>query len=367
MKLCIIYNFAQHYRAGIFTLIDRVYDCDWFFGKFMDDVRKMDYGLLGGRVTELDGWEWHGIEYQKGILSLLRSGYDAFILLGQTKTLSTWRFALRARLFYPGKKVYFWTHGFYGKESGVECFVKRIFFKLPTGGIFTYGDHARQLMIEQGIHPDRIHTIHNSLDYDKQLLLRNSGLGSSIYPDHFGNDNPVVIFIGRLTPVKKLDMLVEAVALLKKQGRCCDLVFVGDGTERKHLEAVVAAEGLSAVTWFYGACYDEKINAELIYNADLCVAPGNVGLTAIHTMVFGTPVVSHDDFARQMPEFEAIKPMRTGQFFQQGNVSSLASVIDGWLLSNGNRRETIRRYCYEEIDSNWTPEFQISVIKEHIR
>lgn len=36
--------------------------------------------------------------------------------------------------------------------------------------------------------------------------------------------------------------------------------------------------------WFYGSCYDEQTNAELIYNADMCVAPGNVGLTAIHAM-----------------------------------------------------------------------------------
>ena len=52
--------------------------------------------------------------------------------------------------------------------------------------------------------------------------------------------------------------------------------------------------------------YDENEIGDLIYNADLCVSPGNVGLTAIHTLTYGTPVLSHANFPNQMPEFEAI-------------------------------------------------------------
>lgn len=64
MKLCIVYNFAQHYRTNIFTLIDKTFDCDWVFGDAMSDVKKMDYKLLHGKVTETNtknllwGWYW---------------------------------------------------------------------------------------------------------------------------------------------------------------------------------------------------------------------------------------------------------------------------------------------------------------------
>lgn len=64
MKLCIIYNFAQHYRTNIFTLIDKTFNCGWVFGDAMSDVKKMDYALLTGCVTEthtrrlLGGWYW---------------------------------------------------------------------------------------------------------------------------------------------------------------------------------------------------------------------------------------------------------------------------------------------------------------------
>lgn len=40
MKLCIIYNFAQHYRTNIFTLIDKTFNCGWVFGDAMSDVKK---------------------------------------------------------------------------------------------------------------------------------------------------------------------------------------------------------------------------------------------------------------------------------------------------------------------------------------
>lgn len=57
-------------------------------------------------------------------------------------------------------------------------------------------------------------------------------------------------------------------------------------------------------------------NAEFIYNADLCVSPGNVGLTAMHSLVFGCPVITHNCFEWQMPEFEAIQPGITGDFLR---------------------------------------------------
>lgn len=31
-KLCLLYNFAPKYREGIFTLIDKEFDCKWYFG-----------------------------------------------------------------------------------------------------------------------------------------------------------------------------------------------------------------------------------------------------------------------------------------------------------------------------------------------
>lgn len=368
MKLCLIYNFAQHYRTDIFKFISKEFDCDFVFGDSMSDVKKMDYSLLHGDVKETHtrrlsgGWYW-----QPGVISKLKQGYTHYILLGETRALSTWMFCLLARLFYPKKKVYFWSHGWYGKETLMEKLIKKLLFHLPNGGIFLYGNYARNLMIKEGFSSDKLFVIHNSLAYDKQLEIRKHLSHSDIYRNHFKNDNNNLIFIGRLTKVKRIDILIDAVDLLKKQGHEYNLTLVGDGTEMETLQNKVHAQGLQENVWFYGACYDEKENATLIYNADLCVSPGNVGLTAMHVMMFGCPVITHDNFPYQMPEFEAIQRNITGDFFKQGDTVSLASTIDKWFATNISNRERIRQASYNEIDTSWTPQYQIKVLKEVLK
>jgi glycosyltransferase involved in cell wall biosynthesis len=365
-KLCCIFTTAPHYRGAIYKLIDKNYRCYWFFNDCETNIKRLDYNIFEGPVTVLKHRKLpFGFTYQKGMLSLLFKPYDRYFVFLYSNSISTWLFLFLSK-FFPRKRVYGWTHGWYGKETKTGAFIKKLVFK-RADEIFTYGNYARELMIKEGFKAEHIHTLHNSLDYERQVELRNTRLESKIFQNHFGNDNPVLIFIGRLTPIKKLDMLILAIADLKAKGEVYNLVFVGDGLEKQKLESLALKLKVVEQIWFYGACYDEKTNAELIFNADLCVAPGNVGLTAMHTMVFGTPVISHNDFPYQMPEFEAIKSSFTGDFFINNNLSSLVDAISKWFKQNVNRRDEIRRNCYEEIDTQWNPNFQISIIKNVIK
>ena len=143
------------------------------------------------------------------------------------------------------------------------------------------------------------------------------------------------------------------------------MTYIGDGPKKAELEALVQESGLKDNVWFYGACYDEKQISQLIYNADLCVSPGDIGLTAIHSMTFGTPVITHNDFSHQGPEFEAIDDGRTGTFYQVNDVDDLANCIQTW-LNNGLNREQIRQNCYEVIDNKYNPHRQVEMIRKVI-
>ena len=367
MELCIIYNYAQHYRSSIFELIDQEFDCDFIFGNSYLDVKKMDYSLLTGRVIEVPTIKIGPWSYRPGIQKLLWQKYDSYILLGETHVLSTWLFCIRARLFHPKKKIYFWSHGWYGKERFHERVLKRFFFHLPNGGIFLYGNYARDLMIKEGFDPDRLYVIHNSLAYNQQLAIRKDLMLTGIYSNHFGNTNPNLFFVGRLTKVKKLDQVIRALYVLNTQGQQYNMTIVGAGETEADLKRLVTKLGLESQVWFFGPCYDETVLGEMIYNADLCVSPGNVGLTAMHAMVFGTPVLIHNDFANQMPEFEAIHDGETGAFFKIDDISSLADGISEWFAQKGDKREDVRKACMKEIDENWTPQFQIEVLKKYLK
>lgn len=368
MKLCVIYNRAAFYRTAIFLKIDQTYDCDWYFGQADGAIKSMDYSLLNGKVTECErkklpaGWAW-----QKGVVGLLGcKKYDIYLMLGQTKDLSTWVFCVLARLFHRKKYIYFWSHGFYGKETWAEHIIKKALFKMPNGGSFLYGNYARDLMIKDGFAPQKLFVIHNSLDHDKQVVIRNKLGITSIYTDYFGNNNPNLIFVGRLTKVKKLHMILEAMAILHDKGCEYNMTFIGDGEIGDELKKMTKELSLVKNVWFYGACYDEQKLGEMIYNADLCIAPGNIGLTAMHCMVFGTPALTHDDFSHQMPEFEAICEGKTGLFFKNNDINSLAESIKYWFEQKSKKREEIREACIKEIDEKWTPEFQIDVIKRNL-
>ena len=362
MKCCLIYNFAQHYRTNIFTLMDQNMDIDFYFGDKYLNVKKMDYSLLNHKVTEVRNKRLGPIGWQTGIVKLVLKNYDTYIMLGEPMVISTWLVLLLGRLM--GKKIYFWTHGWYGKETFIKIIIKKIFFGLANGCLL-YGNYAKELMIKEGFNSRKLTVIHNSLLYDKQISIRECLKKNDLFVKYFKNGNPVVVFIGRLTSVKKLDQLLLAQHLCEKRGFFFNVAFIGDGQTKKDLESLANELGTIKRVWFYGPSYNEEELSNILYNADLCVAPGNIGLTAMHAMVYGCPCISHNDFKWQMPEFEAIKDGVTGTYFERNNIKSLADSIEKWLRNVD--RDKIRVSCFKEIDEEWNPHKQLVLIKKAIK
>lgn len=362
-NICFFNRSSVHYRKNIWLLMDKELPCDFYFG----DSRPGNIEPVPYELFEHFKGEFHNVNigrfyWQKGTLKLLKSEYTDIITPAEPLCLSSWLLILFAKLYH--KNIYTWTHGAYGNENGIRRWmIKRKIKHLK--GCFLYGEYAKNILVKWGVPEDKLHVVYNSLSYDEQLLIRNSLVQSDFYQKHFGNNYPNIVFIGRLTQVKKLDQIIKAVAKLKELGLSYNLTFVGDGVERQKLENLSVSLGIEANTWFYGACYDEKKNAELLYNADFCVSPGNVGLTAMHAMTFGCPVISHDNFPMQMPEFEAIEDGKTGTFFHENDVDSLVDSIKRW-QTNCADREVVRRNCYKVIDEKYNPHKQIEILKSTI-
>ena len=362
-KICQIYNIPSHYRAPIYQLIDNSFDSDYYFGFSKDGIKEMNLNLLKGTIYRVSYNYFLGCYYLGGIAFLDVRKYNSIIAVGEIRNISIWILAIRMFLFHKTKKLYFWSHGMYGKENVIKRMIIKLFYRLPRGGVFLYGYYARELLIQQGISKNKLHVIHNSLDYNKHLEIRSKLSDTDIYLKHFGNNRDTLIFIGRLTKVKRIDLLLKALALLKSKGLIYNLTIVGQGTEFDFLRNLVAELDIVSQVWFYGESYDEYINAQLLYSASLCVSPGNVGLTAIHALTFGCPVLTHNDFRWQMPEFEAIKPGVTGDLYIANNIQSLAERIQAW-LNIDVPRENIRQACYNEIDLCWNPSYQLNIIKQ---
>ncbi|WP_246388508.1 glycosyltransferase family 4 protein [Algoriphagus iocasae] len=333
---------------------------DFYFGNKIDgSIAKLDYSKLSNFRGELRNITliFKPFYYQIGAFKLLFKKYDKFLLLGEYYCVSTWLILIFGKIL--NKKVFLWTHGWYGNESFIKGFVKKVFFKMADG-LFLYGDYAKKLMISEGFDGSTLHVVYNSLDYDQQFAIRKRIQLSSVFKGHFLNNNPNLIFIGRLTKIKRLDLLIEAVSLCSLSGNAVNLTIIGDGDELSFLEVLVRNYNLNV--WFYGPCYEEEKIAELVYNADLCVSPGNVGLTAMHSLGYGTPVITHNDFTNQMPEFEAIAPGETGDFFEYQDINSLHNKIITWLDDKSGKRELVRQNCFKMIDLKYNPKYQSELI-----
>lgn len=366
-ELYIINTFAPKYREAIFSEIDRTWDCHWYFGENDTDIKGMPKGILKKEKYVKTRNIFRSLKWQKGTTGLIRKkDCTQMLVLGEPKILSTWWILLQKKLFFPKKKIYLWTHGWYGRENFAKKWLKRMYFGMADH-ILTYGDYARRQAIQQGFKSHKITPIHNSLDYENQKRIRKNLDISNVYHVHFGNENPTLLFVGRLTREKRIDLLIEAINILDHDNSPVNLILIGDGTETGSLKKLVDKYGLKDRVWFYGACYDDSEIASLIYNASLCISPGNVGLTAMHSMAFGTPVVTHNCFPYQGPEFEAIIPGKTGAFFKHNDVDSLVTEVRKWLNHNPTERESTRKFCYEVVEKEWSVDFQMARFKEIIK
>jgi len=360
-KICIITNYGSHYRQPIYKMLDSAFDCTFSFGNECEgSIKKMDYSQLSN-VEEHSTKRFGPFLYQKGISRYCRENYDAIIATGVINDIGVWQLLIAARIHR--KKVYLWTHGWYGREGFFKKCVKRVFFGLASG-VLTYGNYARNLMIENGYSPDKVTTIYNALDYDTQLSYRKKIVSTGLYANHFSNNNPNIIYMGRLHARKKLDMILQVAKKASDAGHPFNVTFIGGGSSESDLQSLSESLELNDLVWFYGPCYEEKLLSELIYDADVCVSPGDVGLTSIHCLMYGCPIITHDNFTRQMPEFEAIKDGVTGAFYKYGDLESLYETLSYWLEHTD--REKVRAAAYKEIDENWNPHNQIRIFKDLI-
>lgn len=353
MKKICIFGGSSLYRLPIYNQMSKEIGCDFYVVE--DDpsigIKAYDKCLLTNFKGSLQQKKIVGdFFWLKGAAKLFWKDYDVFVL-GGPFCLSYWFFIILS--WFSNKKVATWSHGMYGRETGVRKLIKVLYYKCCCMN-FVYNDRAQSLMYECGISKTSICTVYNSMDTDHDVSLRDGLQKTDVYTEYFKNNYPVVIFVGRVIKDKQLDIMIKAMPILHESG--CDVNFfvVGQDVDGVNLNDIAKEYGVSDQVYLLGPCYDEQRLSNFYYNADLCVSPGPVGLTAISSMSFGCPVISHDDFSHQGPEFESIVRGKTGDFFKHNDVEDLAKVIINWFNTHSTTdKGLIKKNTLAEIDAKW--------------
>jgi len=139
-----------------------------------------------------------------------------------------------------------------------------------------------------------------------------------------GSSAPLVMFLGKLTPRKRVDVLARAFAELDR--RDARLVVAGnDMGAGTSAQALVHELGIAARTIFTGLLRGRE-RLEALADADVLVYPSQdeiFGLVPLEAILSGTPVVVADDSGCG----EIVSRTGGGRLVPAGNVNALARAI----------------------------------------
>ena len=367
-NIYIFSNIYPKYRKEIWDRLhkDENHNISFFFStKTIDNVAivsiKEEYSVKDqkafNKINNIFLGKW--LIWQTGVLSRTFDRNSAVIYLGEMTIISTWiaSFILRLR----GVKVLFWGHGIYGNENRIKLLLRNIFLRLANHNL-VYEKRAKKIMLENGFKQSKISVVYNSINYEQQLNLFQE-LEKEKKNSIFKNNYPVLLFIGRLTKQKKINQLIEAVKILNEKLNF-NLLIIGEGEEKLNLEELAQELIKENRCVFYGKSYNEDELSRLIYNSDLTVSPGNVGLTAIHSLSYGTPVCSHSNLSNQMPEVESIIEGENGFLFKENDVQSIVDGITNWF---DKKKSIDKKKIRELVDKYYNPTYQKDIILKSIR
>lgn len=309
-----------HYRVPFYNALEELRPRDWSFDVVFDPTE-----LTAPRFFKeaLDPTEF-------AFSRLSTTTHQAKLLGKQATYQSFWRQAGRYdlvivenainNLTYPlcqlhqlrGVRFAYWGHG---RDMEVQSpgLAKRTGEKLKLAlvrradGFFAYTPGVKQYLEAQQIDSKKIFVLNNTIDIAQQRqafeawLPRRAALRAELGA-RLGIDDPrVLLFVGRFTPNKRLDFLLDAFALLRARDPRFGLVLVGPGAHE-----VPPIPGMEA----RGSIVELEQLAPIYVAADLFAFPGAVGLAPFQALCYDLPVLTIDSPIHG-PEIEYLTPANT--------------------------------------------------------
>ncbi|UCD15410.1 MAG: glycosyltransferase [Candidatus Omnitrophota bacterium] len=154
----------------------------------------------------------------------------------------------------------------------------------------------------------------------------------------------VILFVGRLIPVKGVRYLIEAIKILKQKNLNTKLILIGDGKDRLKLAKLVEKLGLNIDITFLGKINNEDIPKYMV-NADVFILP---------SLSEGFPMVILEAFASGLPII-ATKVGGISEIIKEG--------VNGFLVKPRDPEAIAERVIYLLQDDH----LKNKIIQENIR
>ena len=345
MKIGILASHPIQYQAPIFRELARHAELRVFFAHRQSAAGQANAGY--GTAFEWDIDLLHGYESNfleniasrpdtarflgcntPAIFAAVRQGdFDAFIVTGWN-LLSYWQAVMACRLYRVPVLVRGDSH-LETPRSTFKKYLKSLLYPLLLkcfSGFLYVGRKNREYLAHYGVGDNRLFFSPHSVDnawFAEQTQRMDRALLRTEW--HVESGKRIVLFVGRLVSMKRLDDLLEALCLLMKAGLDIQGVIVGDGPLRPVLEEHARKSGIDIT--FAGFRNQSQLPA-LYKLADVLVLPSGGGetwgLVVNESLACGTPVVVSDSAGCSA---DLAADGSTGEVFPTGNVEALAAAL----------------------------------------
>jgi glycosyltransferase involved in cell wall biosynthesis len=341
-------GFVPIYRARFFELLNASSDHEYIV--FHGDSPGGSGHTCAAEPLNFPNVRSHNLEirlgsrtlvYEPVVRRVLGGNFDAVVVGHEVKFISS---MLLFGLFRVMRKpALLWGHGYHRAcDSSLARSLSSPIARLADGYLaYTEGSAAK--LRAAGVEGSRIVVVRNTLDMTEQRAAhaRIAHADPSVLRATLGLEpnGRTLLYIGRLSPRKRVHDAIELVRRLNEEAResgPIQLLIIGDGPERKTLEAQAA--GRSDIV-FLGPIHDHDRVARLMRIAAAVVIPGTVGLAINHAFAHGVPLITIDHTFHS-PEVEYLKDGVNGLMIS-GGVDDLVARVRQFLADP----EEQRRLC----------------------
>lgn len=221
--------------------------------------------------------------------------------------------------------------------------VERYVLSKKINGYIAVSNYTKENLIKAGIDENKITVIYNGVDLEKYNF------------DVSVKEENTVCFVGRLVRYKRVDLLINAVSILKKEFENILLKIIGVGPEEENLKKLVKEKDLEKNVKFFGFVEDHNDVLLEIAKSKIFSLPSDVegfGIVTVEAMACNTPYVCSN-----------IKPIKEvtnngygGFLFEQGNYVDLADKIRLLLKDNdlyekkiNEEKEQVKNYDWDKL------------------
>lgn len=232
------------------------------------------------------------------------------------------------------------------KFAPIERFVERFIMKRAN---LVIAD--RDNYINQGIIPESCRKKYYNIGFyvNKHYYLELE-LRKNLKKELNLLNKKIMLYVGRLNPVKFVTDLIDCAELVFKQIENTIMIIVGEGILRKELEEKSQTKKISDKIIFLGHKSHEYL-ANLYYTADVIVFP-SAGFTIIEAALSNTPIVAYDfEWHGEFIEngiTGILVPFRDIKALSDAVLNVLSDVELSLKLSKNARIKALENYTYEK-------------------